>query len=66
MAHDSTPQQETLAQLTNYATCRVIAYLQEFADKRKLQYKQDSTGNMVIIRPGTGGGEAAPTVVIQV
>ncbi len=46
--------------------CRVIAYLQQFATQRKLDYKQDSTGNMVIKRPGSGGGEAAPTVVIQV
>jgi len=40
--------------------------LQQFATQRKLDYKQDSTGNMVIKRPGSGGGEAAPTVVIQV
>lgn len=45
---------------------RVIAYLQDFATKRKLEYKQDSVGNMVIRRPGSGGGESAPTVVIQV
>lgn len=45
---------------------RVIAYLQDFADKRQLQHKQDNTGNIVIQRPGSGGGEAAPTVVIQV
>ncbi|KAL0048560.1 hypothetical protein WJX82_005889 [Trebouxia sp. C0006] len=44
---------------------KVIAYLQQFATQRKLDYKQDSTGNMVIKRPGSGGGEAAPTVVIQ-
>ena len=46
--------------------CRVIAYLQDFATNRHLQYKQDATGNMVIKRPGSGGGESAPTVVIQV
>ncbi|DBA78247.1 TPA: hypothetical protein ACH3X2_008201 [Trebouxia sp. C0005] len=44
---------------------KVISYLQKFATQRKLDYKQDSTGNMVIRRPGSGGGEAAPTVVIQ-
>lgn len=44
----------------------MIAYLQDFATKRKLEYKQDSVGNMVIRRPGSGGGESAPTVVIQV
>ncbi|KAL3141936.1 hypothetical protein ABBQ32_004586 [Trebouxia sp. C0010 RCD-2024] len=44
---------------------KVIAYLQDFATKRKLEYKQDSVGNMVIKRPGSGGGESAPTVVIQ-
>lgn len=44
---------------------KVIEYLQQFATQRKLDHKQDSTGNMVIKRPGSGGGEAAPTVVIQ-
>ena len=44
----------------------MIAYLIDFATKRQLAYKQDSTGNMVIKRPGSGGGEDAPVVVIQV
>lgn len=48
------------------ACARVIAYLQDFASKRNLEYKQDSVGNMVIRRPGSGGGESAPTIVIQV
>lgn len=48
------------------ALARVIAYLQDFARKRKLEYKQDSVGNMVIRRPGSGGGDSAPTIVIQV
>ena len=46
--------------------CRVIAYLIDFAKQRQLTYKQDSTGNMVISRPGSGGGENAPVVIIQV
>ena len=44
----------------------MIKYLIDFATKRQLAYKQDSTGNMVIKRPGSGGGENAPVVVIQV
>ena len=44
----------------------MITYLQKFAKDRSLECKQDSTGNMVIKRPGSGGGEKAPTVVIQV
>lgn len=45
---------------------RVIAYLTDFASQRQLDFRQDSTGNMVIRRPGSGGGESALTVVIQV
>ena len=52
--------------LTRAMFTRVIKYLQEFATQRKLEYKQDSTGNMVIKRPGSGGGEGAAVVVIQV
>lgn len=56
----------SVQRLSFVACARVIAYLQDFASKRKLEYKQDSIGNMVIRRPGSGGGESAPTVVIQV
>jgi len=45
--------------------CRVLEWLQTFASERGLQYQQDKVGNIVIKRPGSGGGEQAPHVVIQ-
>ena len=44
---------------------KVLAYLKSFADERGLDWAQDDAGNMVIRRPGTSGGQGAPTVVIQ-
>ena len=44
---------------------QVLAWLQEFAFARGLESQQDETGNIVIRRPGSGGGESAPVVVIQ-
>ena len=44
----------------------MLDYLRKFADQHNLKWKQDKTGNLVITRPGSGGGENAPTVVIQV
>jgi len=44
---------------------RVLSWLKEFAKARNLETKQDKVGNLVIRRPGSGGGEQAPTVVIQ-
>ncbi len=48
------------------ASHRVIDWLKDFARERKLEIKGDAYGNQVIYRPGTGGGESAPTVVVQV
>lgn len=45
---------------------RVLQYLKNFANERKLAWQQDAIGNMVIKRTGTGGGENANAVVIQV
>ncbi len=45
---------------------RVLQFLKDFANERKLAWQQDAVGNMVIKRTGTGGGELAPAVVIQV
>ena len=45
--------------------CRVLSWLQSFAEERSLEWQQDSTGNMVIRRPGSAGGERAGAVVIQ-
>ena len=44
---------------------RVLTWLKGFADERSLEWRQDDTGNCVICRPGSGGGEGAATVVIQ-
>ena len=45
---------------------RVLEWLRSIAEERGLKWKQDAEGNMVIYRPGSGGGETAPPVVIQV
>ncbi|GLC42124.1 hypothetical protein PLESTM_001294000 [Pleodorina starrii] len=44
---------------------RVLQYLKDFAAERQLAWQQDAVGNLVIRRPGSGGGEGAPCVVIQ-
>ncbi|BDA48997.1 Cytosol non-specific dipeptidase [Coccomyxa sp. Obi] len=44
---------------------KVLQFLKDFANERKLAWQQDAVGNMVIKRTGTGGGEMAPAVVIQ-
>jgi dipeptidase D len=45
---------------------RVLQWLKDFANERKLAWQQDAVGNLVIKRTGTGGGQNAPAVVIQV
>eukprot|EP00208_Stichococcus_sp_RCC1054_P000030 CAMPEP_0206143220 /NCGR_PEP_ID=MMETSP1473-20131121/19682_1 /ASSEMBLY_ACC=CAM_ASM_001109 /TAXON_ID=1461547 /ORGANISM="Stichococcus sp, Strain RCC1054" /LENGTH=503 /DNA_ID=CAMNT_0053538521 /DNA_START=190 /DNA_END=1701 /DNA_ORIENTATION=- len=44
---------------------RVVDWLKDFASQRSLEIKGDSYGNQVIYRPGSGGGEGAPTIVLQ-
>ena len=44
---------------------RILDSLKNFANKRNLETREDPTGNLVILRPGSGGGEKAPTIVIQ-
>lgn len=44
---------------------KILSYLKSFAESRKLEWQQDEVGNLVIRRPGSGGGENAPPVVIQ-
>ncbi|GLI69814.1 hypothetical protein VaNZ11_014518, partial [Volvox africanus] len=44
---------------------RVLQYLKDFAAERQLPWQQDAVGNLVIRRPGSGGGEGAPCVVVQ-
>jgi len=43
----------------------VIAWLKGYAQDRGLEWEQDTVGNIVIRRPGTGGGENAPAVIVQ-
>lgn len=43
----------------------VLDYIKGFAEENGLRWRQDEAGNMVVTRPGSGGGENAPTVVIQ-
>jgi len=42
-----------------------MSWLVDFAQTRGLEHKQDSVGNLVIKRPGSGGGEGAQPVAIQ-
>ena len=44
---------------------KILQYLKNFANKRNLEMREDSTGNIVILRPGSNVGEKAPIIVIQ-
>ena len=44
---------------------KILAYLKKFATERKLEMREDETGNIVVLRPGSGEGKNAPTVIIQ-
>ena len=44
---------------------KILAYLRKFANERNLEIREDDTGNIVVLRPGSGGGENAPTIIIQ-
>ena len=44
---------------------KILQYLKNFANERSLEMREDSTGNIVIMRPGSNGGENAPIIVIQ-
>ena len=44
---------------------KILLYLKDFASERNLEMREDSTGNIVVIRSGSNGGEGAPTIVIQ-
>jgi len=61
------PVVETLTKIPRPSTHeeKILQYLRNFAEERNLEMREDSTGNIVILRPGSGGGENAPTVIIQ-
>ncbi len=44
---------------------KILAYLMEFADRHKLEARQDKAGNLVITKPASPGKEALPTVILQ-
>ncbi len=44
---------------------KIIAYLVDFGQKKKLETIRDSVGNIVIRKPGTAGLENAPYVCLQ-
>lgn len=44
---------------------KIIAYLEAFAQKNKLEYKIDKVGNILISKPATKGYENLKTVVLQ-
>ncbi|NOR43988.1 MAG: beta-Ala-His dipeptidase [Candidatus Delongbacteria bacterium] len=44
---------------------KLIKYLVDFAIERKLEYKVDEVGNVLIKKPATNGKENSPTTVLQ-
>ncbi len=44
---------------------QALEFLKSFAKERNLEFREDEAGNIVILRPGSGGGENAPPVVLQ-
>ena len=44
---------------------KILKYLREFARERNLNIREDETGNIVILRPGSGKGKNASTIIIQ-
>ena len=43
----------------------MLEYIKSFAQNLSLEWEQDAMGNLCVRRPGSAGGENAPTVVIQ-
>lgn len=43
----------------------ILAFLKKWAEDRCLEYREDTAGNLVLLRPGSSGGESAPPVVLQ-
>lgn len=44
---------------------KIQVYLRQFADRHGLEWKQDTAGNLVIIRPASPGRENEPALVLQ-
>lgn len=43
----------------------VLAWVTAKAEAHALVHRSDATGNLVVFRPGSGGGEAAGTCIVQ-
>jgi len=43
----------------------ILEYIKQFADVRGLRWQQDEIGNLLVHRPGSGGGEQADPVMLQ-
>ncbi len=44
---------------------KILAYIKKFANERHFEIREDATGNIVVLRPGSGSGKNAPTIIIQ-
>ena len=44
---------------------KILKYLKNFSNERNFEMREDETGNIVVLRPGSGGGENASTIIIQ-
>ena len=44
---------------------KICTYLRQFAEERRLAFKQDEAGNVLISKPATSGNEHKPTVILQ-
>ena len=44
---------------------KIIAYLEQFAQEHKLEYRKDNAGNIVILRPASPTMTDRPTVILQ-
>ena len=49
----------------SYHEAAVLDWIKGLATERELEWKQDKAGNLVVYRPGSGGGEDAPPICIQ-
>jgi len=44
---------------------QVLQHIIDFAKRHNLEYREDEVGNLLVKRPGSGGGERAPIVALQ-
>ena len=44
---------------------KIIKYIEDFAEKNKIEIKKDNAGNLLLSKPATKGYEKLPTVILQ-